>query len=104
LSDINQYRYLFAGVLTLVVFLLGIFVSGQLDDTRVSALENSIEKNNVDLQSTQMQLSYLRSENVQSCEVLRAGLQDIVSSYNKRLSSLQTYQDDSIFNEGEFKT
>lgn len=104
MTDINHYRYIFAGVLTVVVFLLGVFMSGQLDDARVSALENSIEKNNVELQSTQMQLNYLRSENVQDCDVLEAGLQDIVASYNKRLSSLQTYQEDSLLKGQEFET
>jgi hypothetical protein len=103
MREIKKWRYVFAALLTIVVFLLGVFMSHYIDGARYDALQNQIQENNLELESRQLQLSYLRSENVESCGALKAGLQDIVSSYNKRLGNIQSYEENSFFREKDFQ-
>lgn len=104
MREVRKYRYFFAAVLTVIIFLLGVFFSNFVDDTRYSSLRNEINQDNVELESRQLQLNYLQSDNVKSCGALKAGLRDIVQGYNNRLSNLQNYQERSFFKQEEFGT
>lgn len=104
MREVRKYRYFFAAALTIVIFMLGVLFSNFMDDTRYNSLKNDINQDNVELESRQLQLNYLRSDNVKSCGALEAGLRDIVSGYNNRLSNLQNYQERSFFKEQEFKS
>lgn len=104
MREVRKYRYFFAAVLTVIIFLLGVLFSNFVDDTRYSSLKNDINQDNVELESRQLQLNYLQSDNVKSCGALEAGLRDIVQGYNNRLSNLQNYQKRSFFKQEEFGT
>ena len=102
MREVQKYRYLFAAVLTIVIFVLGILFSNFVDGARTNSLRTEIQQNNVELESRQLQLNYLQSDNVESCSALEAGLKDIVSGYNERLGNLQGYSQQSFFNQQEF--
>lgn len=104
MREVRKYRYLFAAVLTIVIFVMGILFSNFMDGARYSSLKTEIQDNNVQLESRQLQLNYLQSDNVESCRALEAGLKDIVSGYNKRLGNIQGYSERSFFNAEEFET
>jgi hypothetical protein len=104
MREVKKYRYFFAAILTIVIFVMGILFSNFVDQTRYDSLRTEVNQNNVELESQQLQLNYLRSESVQSCSALEAGLQEIVSGYNKRLGNLQSYRENSFFNKKEFET
>jgi hypothetical protein len=104
MREVKKYRYFFAAILTIVIFVMGILFSNFVDQTRYDSLRTEVNRNNVELESQQLQLNYLRSESVQSCSALEAGLQEIVSGYNKRLGNLQSYRENSFFNKKEFET
>jgi hypothetical protein len=103
MREVTKYRYFFAAVLTLVIFVMGILFSNFVDQTRYDSLRTEVRDNRVELESRQLQLNYLRSDNIQSCSALEAGLKDIVSGYNKRLGNLQTFMENSFFNREEFR-
>lgn len=103
MREIEKYRYLMAGMLTLTVFMLGVLFSNAVDDRRYQALQNEMQQNNVDMESRQLQLSYLKSPEVESCGALEAGLSDIVRGYNSRLEKVQQYQENSFFKEEQFR-
>ncbi|MFB6241468.1 MAG: hypothetical protein ABEJ36_01535 [Candidatus Nanosalina sp.] len=103
MREIKKYRYFFAAVLTVAIFVLGILMSSFVDQARYDSLRTQIRENNVELESRQLQLNYLQSDNIDSCRAMKAGLQDIVSGYNKRLSNLQNYAENSMFNREEFR-
>jgi len=102
--EVRKYRYFFAAVLTVVIFVLGVLFSNFVDDARYNSLRDDINQDNVELESRQLQLNYLQSDNVKSCGALEAGLRDIVEGYNSRLSDLQSYQERSFFKKDEFRT
>ncbi len=104
MREVKKYRYLFAAVLTLLIFMLGVMFSNLMDDKRYSALQEDIQDDNIALESRQLQLSYLQSDNVESCSGLEAGLEDIVRNYNDRLDNLQNYEDRSFFRSDDFES
>lgn len=104
MRDVKKYRYIFAAVITIVIFTLGMLFSNFVDGQRYSSLRNEIQNDNVELESWQLQLSYLRSEDVDSCGALQSGLQDVVSNYNSRLDDIQNYEKNSFFRENDFES
>ncbi|MFB6158417.1 MAG: hypothetical protein ABEJ95_02015 [Candidatus Nanohalobium sp.] len=104
MREIQKYRYVMAGVLTVAVFVLGVLFSNFMDDTRYQSLENEMQQTQVEMESRQLQLSYLKSSEVQSCDAIEAGLKEIVEGYNKRLRRVQQYQENSFFQEEQFRT
>ncbi|MFB6190145.1 MAG: hypothetical protein ABEJ91_01095 [Candidatus Nanohaloarchaea archaeon] len=104
MREIQKYRYLVAAMLTLIMFSMGVLVSNFVDDARASALKSQINEDLTEIESKQLQLSYLKSGDVQSCKVLRKGLKNIVEGYNKRLGNLQQYQQNSAIQSQRFET
>lgn len=104
MRDVKKYRYIFAAVITIVIFSLGMLFSNFVDDQRYSSLRNEIQDDNVELESWQLQLNYLRSEDIESCGALQSGLQDVVSNYNSRLDDIQNYKENSFFREQDFES
>ncbi|MFB6191444.1 MAG: hypothetical protein ABEJ64_03365 [Candidatus Nanohaloarchaea archaeon] len=104
MREIQRYRYLVAALLTVIMFTMGVLVSNFVDDARTSSLQSEIQQDLVEIESKQLQLTYLKSGEVQSCDVLKAGLNNIVSGYNRRLGNLQQYKEESVLQEQRFKT
>lgn len=104
MREIQKYRYIIAGILTITVFVMGMLFSNLMDDRRYQELQNEMQQNNVEMESRQLQLSYLKSPGVESCAALEAGLSDIVEGYNSRLENVQQYQENSFFQQKQFKT
>jgi hypothetical protein len=104
IREVAKYRYLFAAVLTLVVFMFGMLFSNFMDTQRSASLQNEVNNNMVNIESQQLQLSYLQSGDVRSCEAMQAGVESIVRDYNSRLNQVQQYQDRTFFQEQRFET
>ncbi|QKQ98579.1 hypothetical protein GKQ38_03575 [Candidatus Nanohaloarchaea archaeon] len=103
MREIQKYRYLFAALLTVLVFSLGILFSNFMDDRRSERLQAELNEDVVELQSQNLQLTYLRSNQVQSCSTMEEGLTNMIKDYNMRLNKVQEYQKNSIMNAGNFK-
>ena len=104
MRDMKKYRYLFAAVLTITIFVLGMLFSNLVDGQRYQSLQNEIQEDNVEMESWQLQMNYLSSDNMASCATLEKGLQDVVSNYNDRLGNLQSYQEESFFRSDDFES
>lgn len=103
MRKIKKYRYVAAFALTAMVFLLGILMSNLVDQQRAQSLENEMQQDLIQLESNQLQLSYLRSDESSSCEALQTALKNIVIDYNQRLSNVQNFQSDSFFKSQDFE-
>lgn len=104
MREIQKYRYFMAGLLTVLMFSMGLLVSNFVDDARVSSLKSEIDDDLTEMESKQLELSYLKSGNVDSCKVMRKGLNSIVKGYNQRLGNLQQYQEKSAIKSDRFQT
>lgn len=104
MREIQKYRYIMAAILTVTVFVMGVLFSNLMDDRRYQSLQNKIREDRVEMESRNLQLSYLKSLDVHSCSALKTGLSSIIEGYNYRLSKVQNYQENSFFNENRFRT
>ena len=103
MREIKKYRYLFAGLLTVLVFSLGLLFSNFMDYQRSDQLEQELNQDVVDLQSQNLQLTYLRSNQVQSCSTMETGLGNMIEDYNMRLEKVQEYEKNTLTNSGRFQ-
>lgn len=99
--EIKKYRYLFAAIFTVLIFSTGILFSNLMDDYRSSALEQEVRQDVTDLESQQLQLNYL--ERQEDCQVLQAGLNEIMRGYNDRLDRVEDFEENSLFKSDRFE-
>lgn len=104
MRDLKKYRYVFAAVLTVLIFTTGMLFSDFMDNKRSSELSSEMNRNIATLESQQLQLNYLESSNVDSCNTMEAGMTSMIRDYNDRLERVQQYERNSIFNSGDFET
>lgn len=103
IREVAKYRYIFAGLLTLLVFTTGMLFSDFMDSRRENSLQNEMSRNLVDMEGQQLHLSYLQSGDVRSCDAMQAGVRDIIDNYNDRLTDVQQYQSNSLFQSSQFE-
>lgn len=102
MRDIKKYRYFFAALLTVLVFGLGMLFSNFMDTQRSDRLQSEMNEDIIQLQSQNLQLTYLRSNQVRSCGTMEKGLTNMIQDYNMRLNKVQEYQKNSIVNSARF--
>lgn len=102
MRDIKKYRYMFAALLTVLVFGLGMLFSNFMDTQRSDRLQSEMNEDIIQLQSQNLQLTYLKSNQVKSCSAMEEGLTNMIKDYNERLNKVQEYQKNSIANSARF--
>lgn len=90
--------------MTALVFTLGILFSTVIDTERATVLEEELNENLVEIESRNLQLSYLKSSEVTSCDALKEGLQNILADYNKRLERVKAFKEKSILKKDRFQS
>lgn len=102
MSEIKKYRYIAAIALTLLVFSLGVLASNLADDKRQADLQNRLQDDTTDIQSKQLLMRYLEGKD--SCDLRQEGLTQIIEGYNNRLERVQSYEEQSFFQEEQFRS
>jgi len=100
--EIKKYRYVFAAIFTVMIFFTGILFANLMDDYRADVLTQELEDDLAELESRQVQMSYLEDGN-HTCNAMQAGLSSTVSSYNDRLERMENYRDSTIFRGDQFE-
>jgi hypothetical protein len=101
MREISKYRYLLAGFFTLVIFVTGALTSNMIDDYRSNKLQTELQEDLTEVESNQLQLTYLQSNNL-SCDTMETGLKSMVRGYNDRLGKIQTFRDRSLIKSERF--
>lgn len=105
MRKITKELYVFVGVMTILVFLLGLTAGYLFDMTRVKWVDLQNKKQQANYESLQFQYLYLSSlENSNfSCTVLQTTLDDVVSDLGMSLDKLEEFKKDSRFNEDTYR-
>jgi hypothetical protein len=104
IRKISKERYIVAGIITLLIFTLGLSFGLIIDYERVKYVdrENSLQKVNYDsLQLQYLYLSYVPEDN-HACGILKIALEDSISQLSDSLNDVEKYQKDSTINKKEF--
>ncbi len=105
MRKITKELYVFVGVMTVLVFLLGLTAGYLFDMTRVKWVDLQNKKQQANYESLQFQYLYLSSlENSNfSCTVLQTTLDNVVSDLGRSLDKLEEFKKDSRFNDDTYQ-
>ena len=93
-EKLNKSRYLIIGVITLFIFLLGIFFGSFVDSLKYNYVEKVIEKQNLDLQSLHIQSLFIYSMNKnQSCNAIEEVIKNNLRTLQPILEKLIEYEE-----------
>ena len=102
---ISKDKYIIAGVLTFLIFSLGLTLGVILEEERYNWAEEINQEQDVEYLSLQLQylfLSNLPSSNAQdSCAILTASLQDSVSDLSTSLARIVDYEEANTLSDEE---
>ena len=104
ISELNRRRYILAGILTAMIFVLGLLIGVVVEGKRVQLIQDVSQESKVDIGSLQLQYAFMdQLSQVGNCVAFEKG-------FNKNLESLETariklanYQSDATVNRREFE-
>ena len=101
----STYKYVIAGLLTLLIFGLGISLGMLLDNERVQWLEEREEQRDLDYESLQFQYHYLSTlkKTNESCKVLKTTLEKSLKELDVTLDKLTSYKKGSDLNVDDYE-
>lgn len=96
LRKISTEKYIIAGIITLLVFSLGITLGLILEGQRYSAVEEVNKEQEVQYLSLQLQYLYLNTfSNYNNCPILSTTLKATVEDLSKSLSNVIAYEEEN---------
>ncbi len=105
MRTVSKHIYLTAGVITLVVFLLGVLLGIFIESKRVGYMEVMNRGQNINYESLQLQYLYLSTlENKTGCAAFSVTLNEYIKQLEKTRGRLETYLRESSMYDEEFKT
>ena len=101
----SALKYIIAGVITLLVFSLGISLGMVIDNERVKWLQEREEQRDLDYESLQFQYLYLNTmkDTKESCKILKTTLETSLKDLDLTLSKLLSYKKGTDLNYGEYE-
>ena len=103
--SISQQRYIVAGVITALIFALGLLLGLVIDYERVQAVEERYFEQELDYRSLQLQFSFLdvASQDMQSCAAFEKAMESAVAELGDSLEKVQQYEEYSTTQKKNFE-
>ena len=102
--SISKKRYIFAGVLTLLIFSLGVMLGLVIESKRVELTQKNAEEQRLDLSSLQLQYAYIdQLAQEKNCPALAKNFDKDVEVLEQTRATLENYYKASSVNKEEFK-
>jgi hypothetical protein len=102
---VSLERYVVAGIITFLIFILGLSLGFILDYKRVTWIEETSKEQELDYKSLQLQYLYLNTlENTEkSCDVLSNTLRSTLITLSETLNDLEEFKKNTKLNKKEYK-
>ena len=109
-EKINSLRHLGVLFLTVIVFFLGVFISGNVEDLRVESLYNQLQEQDLEYQNIVTESSYIefllsqkeKNSTQYSCEQLEKTYFTSIDNLDEARKDLESYISTASKNEEEF--
>ncbi len=102
---VSTKKYLIAGVITFLIFSLGLTLGMIFEEQRYNWAEDINQEQDVNYLSLQLQFLYLSAlEEEQNCPVLLGTLQQSVDELGKSLSKILTFEKENSISQSDYKT
>ncbi len=103
MRDLRTSRYVAAGVITAIIFVLGLLLGFVIEGKRVSTVQNLFDEQRAEFASSQLQYSYVSSLNTQeSCPAIYSIFFNNLKNLDKTASRLEQYVKNSQINDESF--
>lgn len=104
MREMNKKRYLIAGVLTFLIFLIGLLVGNQMDEQRLGYLSKRLRKQRSEYISLQTQYLYISSlPSEKFCKIANPALKENLERLSGLLNKLEKFREGSDFSKKEYK-
>ena len=102
---ISLERYLIAGVITFLIFTLGLSLGFVIDQKRVTWIEETGKEQELNYKSLQLQYVYLNTleNNEKSCDVLSSTLKSTLITLSETLGDMENFKENTKLNEKEYR-
>ena len=102
--SLSGRRYLFAAVLTLLIFSLGLMLGLVIEGKRVAFIHEKTSEQNLDFSSLQLQYEYINQlSREKNCPALAKNFDENVNVLEDTRERLESYRDQSSVNKAEFE-
>lgn len=97
-------RYILVGVITALIFLLGITFGMILDNYRLQWSEKTNQEQQINYDGLQLQYLYLSAleNSSEACPILRAALETSIAELSFSLSQVEKYEQDTTLNNQQY--
>lgn len=104
-KDLSKQRMIFAGIITVIIFALGLTLGLVIDYQRLYHSERVNGDQELNYQSLQLQYLFLSDigESEESCQILGAALQNSIQELGKSLDEYERFSENSVLNRGEYR-
>jgi len=101
--NVSSQRFVVAGIVTLLIFALGVLLGVIIDYERVQSLESDYRLQELDYKSLQLQFTLLSSENSNaSCSAFEKAMESTVAELGDSLEAVERYREFSLSQEDDF--
>ena len=98
---ISKDKYITAGIITLLIFFLGVTLGLVIEDHRYNLVEEINQEQDVQYLSLQLQYLYLNSfSNYNNCPILSATLKESIQDLSDSLSEVISYEEENNVEKG----
>lgn len=102
-AKLRKQRYIVAGIITLIIFLLGFSLGLVFENKRVDYVNNVYEDNTLELTSSQVQYDYIkRLVNEEDCQVVFDIYHSSLEELDETTKRVESYAINEKINTGEF--
>lgn len=105
MRKVNTRLYVVAGVITVVVFVLGLLLGIVIENERVNVIKSREREHTINFDSLQLQYLYISSllERNGSCPAISTSLNRYINATEKSRMELESYIDKNIMHGNEFE-
>ena len=103
--SVSLERYMIAGIITFLIFILGLSLGFILDQKRVTWIEETSKEQELDYKSLQLQYLYLTTleDTKKGCDVLGTTLRSTLITLGETLDDLNNFKEDTKLNKREYR-
>src|SRR3989338_11451086 len=102
--DISKRRYLVAGIITALVFVLGLMLGFVIEGKRLEASQSGSDAQRLELISLQLQYAYIdQLAQERNCNALAVNFEKNVNTLESARARLEDYYNGASVNKGDFE-
>ena len=104
MRNLSKGKYIIAGVITLGIFLLGLFLGLAVEGKRVSYIESISRKQNLDFSSLQLQYAFIDQLNQEkNCLAVQNTLEQNINNLESTRTRLENFDREATLNKNELE-